>query len=169
MARIPFMPWWEIVRQRMKWHFPLASLRRKAHMIMQIHYVSSDCPLWGQWSETLPEKHLVSAEPLRLIEQGRNVYLKQPWRKPFAFIYHYEENARWNSCGIIKPSVFKWVPCEARAPARHTVWNLPGKWRLTADPVRPVVWHHFHPLSRLLDGRFFPSYTYCPMVLIAPL
>lgn len=136
-----------MVRQRMKWHFPLASLRWKAHMIMQIHYVSSDCPPWGQWSETLPEMHRQSAEPLHLIEQSRNVYLKWQWEKPFAFIYHYEENARQNGCGIIKPSVFKWG-----APAPHTVWNPPGKWRLTGDPVRPAVRQHFHPLSWLLDA-----------------
>lgn len=125
-------------------------------MIMQIHYVSSDCPPRGQWSETLPEKHLVSAEPLHLIEQSRNVYLKRRWKKPFAFIYHYDENARYNGCGIIKPSGFKWVPCDARAPAH--VWTLPGKWRLTGDPARPVVWHRFHPLSWLLDGSFFPPH-----------
>lgn len=104
----------------MKWHFPAASLRWKAHMIMQIHYVSSACPLRGQWSETLPERQLASAAPPHLIEQSRNVYLKQPGKKPFAFIYHYEENARYNGCGIIKASGFKWLPC-AGAPAPHTL------------------------------------------------
>lgn len=148
------MPRWEIVRQRMKWHFPLASLRWKAHMIMQIHYVSSDCPPWGQWSETLPENHLVSAEPPHIIGGSRNVYLKWRCKKPFAFIHHYEVNSRYNGCGMIKPSVFKWGPCEACAPVRHRAWNLPGKWRLAGDPVRPFFWQHFHPLWWLLYGLF---------------